>query len=303
MEEWRIRGSLLGLAVGDALGAPFEGCSPQEASRAVEDGRVDMSGGHGWEPGEWTDDTAMALLLAESIAERGLLDTKDLAGRYIAWADSGPKDIGFITRAALQGAKDDEDARAKAKATHERSGLTAGNGTVMRAAPVGLAASSLEEATRAAREDAALTHFDPAAACASAALCAALVAIGEGGEPVAAAAGETGNHPRLEMVTEAVREGQEAPIRSVAGSPEAGTCWATLGVGLYALSNFDAYEPGVLWAIGLGGDTDTNAAVAGALLGCRDGSDAIPERWLTRLRERGRIEQAARALARRAPTE
>src|SRR5436309_5225091 len=85
-EDWQIRGSLLGLAVGDALGAPFEGSSPQEANRAVADGHADMSGGHGWGAGEWTDDTAMALLLAESIAERGLLDTADVAERYIRWA-------------------------------------------------------------------------------------------------------------------------------------------------------------------------------------------------------------------------
>jgi ADP-ribosylglycohydrolase len=296
LEEGRIRGSLLGLATGDALGAPLEGSAPTEASRAVEAG-LEMSGGRGWAPGEWTDDTAMALLLAESIAERGLLDTKDVARRYIAWANSNGRGIGFITRAALRGAKDDEDTRAKAKACHERSGLTAGNGTVMRAAPIGLAASSVEEATRAAREDARLTHFDPAAGCASAALCAALVAIGEAADPVAAAAAEIGDHPRLEMVMEAVRERHEAAIASVAGSPEAGTCWATLGVGLFALTNFDTYERGVLWAISLGGDTDTNAAVAGALLGCRDGADAIPERWLSPLRERERIEELAARLA------
>lgn len=297
LDGQQIRGSLLGLATGDALGAPFERSSPQEAGQAVEQGRVDMSGGSGWGPGEWTDDTAMALLLAESIAERGLLDTGDVARRYIAWAGTDPRGIGAITRGALRNARDDEDARARAKALHEQSGLTAGNGTVMRAAPIGLAASSVEEATRAAREDARLTHFDPAAASASAALCAALVTIGEGGDPLDAAAAEIGNEPRLGMVVEAVRKGREEPIRSVAGSPEAGTCWATLGVALFALTSFDAYEPGVLWAISLGGDTDTNAAVAGALLGCRRGPDSIPEQWLAQLKERERIEQAARALA------
>jgi len=164
-------------------------------------------------------------------------------------------------------------------------------------APIGLAASSLVDATRAARADAVLTHFDPAAACASAALCAALLAIGAGADPVVAAEAELDNHAKLMQVVGAVHERHEEPIRSIAGSPEAGTCWATLGVALFALTNCDDYESGVLWAIGLGGDTDTNAAVAGALLGCRDGADAIPERWLAPLRERERIEQAAKALA------
>jgi ADP-ribosyl-[dinitrogen reductase] hydrolase len=289
----------LGLATGDALGAPFEGAAPTETSRWVEEGRVDMSGGHGWAPGEWTDDTAMALLLAESIAEQGLLDTKDLARRYIAWASNRPKGIGFITRAALTGAKDDEDARANAKTCHEKTGLTAGNGTVMRAAPIGLAASSLEEAVRAAHEDARLTHYDQRAACSSAALCAALLALGEGSDPIEAAMAQVGGQAKLEMVVEAVRERRENPIRSVAGSPEAGTCWATLGVGLFALTKRYPYESGVLWAISLGGDTDTNAAVTGALLGCRDGAGAIPDRWLSPLRERGRIEEVAGRLAAR----
>ena len=289
---------MLGLAVGDALGAPLEGSAPTEARRAVEAGEVDMSGGgRGWRPGEWTDDTAMALMLAESIAEHGLLDVEDLVSRYIPWADGDPKGIGFITGAALRGARDADDARAKARACHEKSGLTAGNGTVMRAAPIGLACSSTEEATRAAREDAKLTHFDPAAASASAALCAAIVAIADGADPVAAAEAETGTHPKLSQVVGAVREHHEEPVRSVAGSPEAGTCWATLGVALFALTSFEDYESGVLWAIGVGGDTDTNAAVSGALLGARHGVEAIPQGWLTPLHERERIERAAKALA------
>jgi ADP-ribosylglycohydrolase len=263
----------------------------------VEAGEVDMSGGgRGWQAGQWTDDTAMALLLAESIAERGLLDTADLARRYIAWANDEAKGIGAITRAALRGARDDEHARAKAKACHEQSGLTAGNGTVMRAAPIGLAASSVEESSRASREDARLSHFDAAAGHASAALCGAIVSIRAGTVPIEAAAAELGGHPRLEMVMDSVRERREAPIRNLAGSLERATCWTTLGVALFALEKFDAYEPGVLWAISLGGDTDTNAAVAGALLGCRHGPDSIPERWLTIVRDRERIERAASTL-------
>jgi ADP-ribosyl-[dinitrogen reductase] hydrolase len=296
-DKSQIRGCLLGLAVGDALGAPFEGAAPTETSRWVEEGRADMSGGHGWEPGESTDDTAMALMLAESIADHGLLDTADVARRYIAWANDNPRGIGGTTRAALRGATSADDARAKAMASHARAGLTAGNGTVMRAAPIALAASSVEEATKAARDDAQLTHFDPAAACASAGLCAALIANSEGSDPVAAAVTQIDCHPRLEMVLEAVREGNEDAIRSVAASPEAATCWTTLGVALFALTKFDDYEPAVLWAISLGGDTDTNAAVTGALLGCREGPEAIPEWWLSPLRERERIEAVADRLA------
>jgi ADP-ribosyl-[dinitrogen reductase] hydrolase len=256
-----------------------------------------MTGGGAWAPGEWTDDTAMALCLAESIAERGLLDTADVAARYIAWAHEG-KGIGRTTRAALRGAASDEDARARAEQFYRQSDRPAGNGTVMRATPIGLAAKSVEEAVRAAHEDAKLTHSDPAAGAASAALCAALLAIGGDASPVDAASAHVAGHPRLEQVLDAVRRRDQDFIARHAAGPERGACWTTLGAGLYALVTAPDYESGVRWAIGLGGDTDTNAAVAGALLGCRHGPDAIPERWLAALRERERIERAARALGR-----
>ena len=72
-----------------------------------------------------------------------------------------------------------------------------------------------------------------------------------------------------------------------------GVCWTTLGVALYAVSAHQDFEGGVSWAIGLGGDTDTNGAVAGALLGCRYAIDGIPEGWLTPLQDRDRIERVA----------
>ena len=157
MEVDRIRGALLGLAVGDARGAPLEGAPPALARRAVGRG-PEMTGGGWWAPGEWTDDTALALALAESIAARGLLDTDDLAARYIAWATTDGKGIGRATTRALIGARDAENARERARAYLEAGGLAAGNGTVMRATPIGLVARDLSEAAEAARRGAELTH-------------------------------------------------------------------------------------------------------------------------------------------------
>lgn len=97
------RGALLGLAVGDALGAPLEGAPRGLAAAAVADG-LEMAGGGRWAPGEWTDDTALALELAESIASLGMLDTDDLGDRYIRWAATSGKGIGHTTRRALCGA-------------------------------------------------------------------------------------------------------------------------------------------------------------------------------------------------------
>lgn len=256
-----------------------------------------MAGGRGWDAGEWTDDTAMALCLAECTGAHGVpLDLDDLARRYAAWAASGPKDIGITTRQAIAGARSADDARRNAEGVHAASGRTAGNGTVMRVAPLAFWPGSAAELLEAARQDARLTHRDPVAGDASAALCAALLALQGDGDPVAAAMAEAGEHPRLRESIEPVAEGDLGAVGELAGGGEGGTCWATLATGLAALS-FPTYEEGVAWAISHGFDTDTNAAVAGALLGCRDGVEGIPARWLSGLLERARIEAAADAVA------
>ena len=90
--------------------------------------------------------------------------------------------------------------------------------------------------------------------------------------------------------------GDDLSLRTLATGDQPGACWTTLAIALHALVAIDDYEQGVSWAIALGGDADTNAAVAGALLGCRHGEQAIPPRWLDRLSDRERIEQAAGAL-------
>ena len=287
---------MLGLAVGDALGAPLEGVSPAVAAAAVATG-LEMSGGGWWAAGEWTDDTALALALAESIIDHGLLDTDDLARRYIAWANSDGKGIGRTTRRALIGAADADDARARARAHHEATRLAAGNGTVMRATPIGLAARTQAEAVKAAKIDAALTHADPVAGAASAALCAALVAVRDEGDPLTAARRCAEGHAPLAAALDAVGARDEPALARLASGPEAGACWTTLAIGIYALVALDEYQAGVSWAVAQGGDTDTNAAVAGSLLGCRRGSGAIPVDWLAPLHGHQRIEHAADGLA------
>jgi ADP-ribosyl-[dinitrogen reductase] hydrolase len=288
---------MLGLAVGDALGAPLEFKSREEASAAVEAG-LEMNGGGNWDPGEWTDDTAMALCIAECIGERGFpLDLDDLVRRYAAWAASGPKDIGITTRSALAGVSSAAEARKNAETHHERTARTAGNGTVMRIAPIAFAPGTKEEILDGARDDARLTHWDEAASCASAALCAALLALSGGAEPWEAAARQASSHSRLAAAVELAAQDDRAAVGELAGGGEGGTCWATLATGLCAL-HFDGYEEGVAWAISHGFDTDTNAAVAGALIGCRDGVEAIPKRWISGLRERERIESVAERLGR-----
>jgi ADP-ribosylglycohydrolase len=235
----QVSGALFGLAIGDALGAPLEFSSAQDAKAAADIG-LEMTGGGPWKPGQWTDDTAMALALGESIIDKGLLDTADVARRYIAWAEGGPPDIGTITRSSLVGARDDDGARQRAKAQHDETGMTAGNGTVMRVTPIALAARSVEEASVAARADAVLTHHDPVAGAASAAICAALMAIRDGsGDPIGAAETQIGDHGKLQEVLRAVRDKDEdcwliwqVRARSAHAGPHsasASTAWSRSG--------------------------------------------------------------------------
>ena len=253
-----------------------------------------------WAAGQWTDDTALALELAESIAERGLLDTEDLARRYIRWATNDGGGIGHTTRAALVGAADAEDARKRAADFHARTGLGASNGSVMRCTPIGLAARDLEKARDAAATDASLTHGHPAAARASSALCVALLALGRGGDPVTAARAQVRGSDDLERALQLAADESPEVVAALATGQGAGSCSTTLAISLCALTSIGDYEQGVKWAISLGGDTDTNAAVAGALLGHACGAAAIPERWLKPLAQRERLERAGRAIAERA---
>lgn len=295
----RVHGTLFGLAVADALGAPLEFKSAARCRQAVAAG-LTMGGGGLWDPGEWSDDTDMALALAESLVANGGFDLEDIAGRYIRWADSGPKDIGITTGAALKGSTGAAQAQERARQYHEATGRSAGNGTVMRCAPLAFAAGSDAEIGAMAVADAALTHFDPAAGSASSALCAALRVLAAGDPPdeaIAVAIAMVDAHPQLTAAADAARQADQDSLAALAEN-QLGACWTAFGVALFAVTQFDDYASGVGWAIGLGGDTDTNGAVAGALLGCRFGIDGIPPEWRDGLAEPDRIERAAEGLGR-----
>src|SRR5918998_4378354 len=137
----RVAGALVGSAVGDALGAPFEFGPPRQFSSRfpvpARGAKTEMCGGGalGREPGEFTDDTQMALLVAESLLENDGLDEADLFGRFVRWAEAEPPDIGEQTRAVLRSGRPWDVAAAEHLAT---TGHAAGHGSRIRATPAAL---------------------------------------------------------------------------------------------------------------------------------------------------------------------
>src|SRR3954471_5743540 len=162
----RVAGALVGSAVGDALGAPFEFGPPGRFSARfpspARGARTEMCGGGPWEPGEFTDDTQMALLVASSLVDRGGLDEADLFDRFCVWAEADPKDVGIQTRAVLGSGQPWDVA---ATEHFRRTGRAAGNGSLMRTTPAAIWFSRFGTAASmdAARRISALTHGDPSA--------------------------------------------------------------------------------------------------------------------------------------------
>jgi ADP-ribosyl-[dinitrogen reductase] hydrolase len=300
----RVVGGCLGLALGDALGAPFEflrGRNVPEPIPALERPWLDRP------PGSTTDDTALARNLMTSLAARGGFDPLDLVERHLAWFRSDPPDVGTITGRVLKRVDAGEDAAAVARDVWEQRGpeVSAGNGSVMYCAPLGLAYSNrpgeLSELAPALSE---LTHHDGRCRTAVLAVTLAVAALARGERAEVAARAALGavealeGGEELEYLVEAA--GGARPI----DGPDQGFCLFTAGVAFQALVRGGGFETEVRRVVSLGGDTDTNAAVAGALLGTRDGVDGLPADWLERLLDRDAIRAEADALvplARRGP--
>jgi ADP-ribosyl-[dinitrogen reductase] hydrolase len=282
-----ISAALYGVATADALGAPFEFLSPEKIR-----GPIEMRGGGVMEisPGEWTDDTELTLRLAESLSAEPLPGGPDwevVARSYIAWADSDPKDIGHTTRAALQGASGFGDAQKRAKRFHRETGRSAGNGTIMRAAPLAFLPVSGAELAPLVRTESSITHYAPEAADAAWVFVCAIRNLLRGKDPL------QGTAPETRKIQEAVKNHTNRDY--VAGAvSEGGSAWSSLAAALWSLRFADFVE-GVSEVIRLGWDTDTNATCAGALLAAR--GDRPPAAWVSMLHDQERIERAIDGLA------
>jgi ADP-ribosyl-[dinitrogen reductase] hydrolase len=292
----RALGSVLGLALGDAAGAPFEFLRAANIPNPVPVFELE------WmhlPPGSTTDDTAMARNLVRSLSDRGDFDSEDLVRRHVEWFVSDPPDVGTLTRRVLKRVADGQEAAEAAMQVWLERGpeVSAGNGSVMYCAPLGVAyANRPDELSEAAPLLSALTHVDARCQTAVLAITVAVAALIRGEQRDAAArAGVEVALPReggeeLEFLVDAVGKS-----RTIDG-PDQGFCLFTAAAGLQALIRFDAFERAIRHVIGLGGDADTNAAVAGALLGAAVGEAGLPPGWLERLADVATIRAEAERL-------
>lgn len=276
----RAVGVLLGGAAGDALGVPYEFAAPPEHGGAA------MLGGGlgGIAPGQWSDDTEMAAVIAQ-VAATGA-DLRDehaleqVAQGFVTWFRQGPPDVGIQTRQLLGDVLDRPgpvaaELRRLGAALHARTGRTAGNGSLMRTGPVALAHLDDDEALAdAARAVSALTHHDPVAGDACVLWCLAIahaVRTGELDVRVGLAHVDAASWSPLLDEAEQV---EPAHYRR-----QNGWVVAALQGAWSAVSRATSLEDGLQRAVAGGGDTDTVAAIAGALLGARHGGSAVPHRW------------------------
>ncbi len=277
----RIAGTLLGMAAGDALGAGYEFAGPPK-------GEVAMIGGGlgGFAPGEWTDDTSMAVCIAE-VAATGAIDLEAIGERFLQWHRSGPKDIGISTAAVLGRAASGRELPSSARAylyAHPKG--AAGNGALMRTAPVALTHlgddGSIATAARAVAE---LTHADPLAGDSCVLWCVAI-------DRAVREDRLDGVRDGLDLLPESRRDlWSDALARAEQSSPREFTPNGFTVTALQAAYSAVVHTPipagdpalhlrnALVEAVRIGDDTDTVAAIAGMVLGARWGASAVPAEW------------------------
>lgn len=306
----RQRGALLGLAVGDALGTTQEFATPKVAPlpTLLSGPQTDLVGGGPFRliAGQVTDDTQMAICLAQSLRAHHGFDADDIGRRYGAWRLVA-FDIGRQTRDALALIEAGVPAAEAGERLWQDADPTrrpAGNGSLMRCAPIAVLLHGLadDELTRVAMAESAITHFDPRCQLACAAFAASLRAAIGGATPraivsAAHAALQRGKAQLMAYAPELIAEIVDAFAMlsadldlAIAASPELysqqvnlldhqGYVRVAFRLAYWHLVHTADWRTALVDIVNRGGDADTNAAIAGALLGARDGASAIPAAW------------------------
>jgi len=274
MQGNRAQGCLLGQLAGDALGSLVEFQSPEEILRRYPNGVRELADGGTWNTiaGQPTDDSEMALLLARLLIERGTYDPKAAIKAYRFWLDSEPFDCGMTIATSLRGCPN-PDSQA--------------NGAMMRISPLGIFGANhpLKTVGKWAEQDAALTHPNPVCLQANPLFTMAIAhSIASGCE-----AEDLYQNIKIWAVDRAVNPSLMAAVLGAAEAPPAdyvqqqGWVLTAFRNALWQLRSAPSFEAGIVDTVMRGGDTDTNAAICGALLGSVYGLDAIPSQWVDRI--------------------
>ena len=294
----RARGALMGLAVGDAVGTTNE-FKVAGTFKPI----TDMVGGGPFllKPGQWTDDTSMALCIADSLLAKGHYDSFDVMERYQRWFSKGYRsstdrcfDIGGQVRAALF----DFEHEQRVPVTAKRSNR-AGNGAIMRLAPVVIAGfehREIREIVVTAGLSARETHYSVEAEAATEVFAALLVGALLGWAPEHIInVGWASTGPAFD----------EMAARVISTDPDERASWESetsgyivhgLRLAVHGLLDFPSFRDATLAIANMGGDSDTNAAIYGQLGGAFYGIEAIPASWRSTLHQGEEIDALARAL-------
>ncbi len=288
----RAVGALVGLAVGDAVGTTLE-----FKSRDTYPLLTDMVGGGPFhlKPGEWTDDTSMALALADSLIASSDLDPTDLMRRFVRWRDEGAYsctgrcfDIGITGNAALQSWKRTRDPLAGSTDPN-----TAGNGSLMRLSPVAIRHwQDREKLREVAARQSRTTHGAPEAVTACIGYAEMMA------DAIAGLPRSEVMRPRTGSYAGSIGGILKGSWRGKARDriQSSGYVAHSLEAALWSVGRTSDFRSAVLTAANLGGDADTTAAIAGQLAGSLYGLGGIPDEWLAKLAWRERIEQVAEQL-------
>ena len=297
----RCIGALVGLAVGDALGTALEFKAP-----GTFEPLTDMVGGGPFrlQPGQWTDDTSMALCLAESLIESGRHDPEDQMRRYLRWMKEGHLsstgqcfDIGVTTREALLAFDMHGDPYAGPTDPY-----SAGNGSLMRLAPVPIRfRKDPDAAIEYAGDSSRTTHGAQSAIDACRYFAGLIVGALQGRSkqellapafhPTKGAWSDSELHDEIAEVATGSFLDREPPV--IVGS---GFVVRSLEAALWAFSRTDDFRSGALLAVNLGDDADTTGAIYGQIAGAHYGLSGIPVAWEEKIAKRDLIEGFARGL-------
>lgn len=289
----RFRGCLLGLACGDAVGTSVE-FMPRGSFPPV----TDMTGGGPFslQPGQWTDDTSMALCLAESLVQKGGFDPVDQMQRYLSWWTSGYLsatgqcfDIGLTVRQALADFQRNGDPYAGSTDRY-----SAGNGSLMRLAPVVLFYFPDTHRIHTFSADSSRTTHAAQEAVECCLVLSTVIANALRGEPKAQVLGvESCDLTEPKVIAIAQGAYREKVCADIVGS---GYAVASLEAALWCFHQTDSFAEAVLMAANLGDDADTTAAIVGQVAGAYYGVQGIPEDWLSKVSMREHIQVTADAL-------